>query len=313
MSKRFYFAAMVAAALVGCNEKVEHLSSDMSDVVQVTVYVPEVQTKVVGLPSEDGVNNLQIFIFNKYGVYETSASGSGSSLTLTCTTGEKQIVALANAPQEDLVRDISDLGSRIFSLEDISAGHLVMTGMVEEDLASDAEVNVPVERIPARVVLNSVIPDFELPQHQNLSFYVEAVYLVNVAGNASYDCTVEPDQWYNLGGCDPENTLDFLYDPAVTTRTMASQDPYETPHHFYCLPNSTETKTRLVIEAQIGGETYYYPITIDSVESNKSYSYNVTVRHLGTDSPDTPLEYGDVTFTVDVDPWVELETEDVIL
>ena len=91
------------------------------------------------------------------------------------------------------------------------------------------------------------------------------------------------------------------------------QEPYETPHHFYCLPNNTNTKTRLVIEALIGDRTYYYPITLEEVESNKSYSYNVTLRHLGTDSPDQPLEYGDVDFALEVTPWIEVKTDDVIL
>ena len=112
MSKQFYLAAFAAMSLVGCNEKMLEQNVPATEEVRLTVNLPQLATKVMGTPSDDAVNSLQIFVFNKYGVYETSASGSGKSLTLTCTTGDKQIMALVNADTESNVPDINTLRSR---------------------------------------------------------------------------------------------------------------------------------------------------------------------------------------------------------
>ena len=314
MIKRFYFAALAAAALVGCNEKMAEMPENASESVQLTVSVPVVSTKVMSTPPEDGVETLQILVFNEYGLMEHTEYKTGSSITMTCTTGDKTIAAIVNAPKETDVLTLDELKERTFDLNVLTSETLVMFGTKDVTLSANSEVEVPVTRIPARVVLSSVTFDLQLAQPEKVSFYINAVYLINVAANASFGGGWTPNDWYHLGRYNENRTLDFRYDSvAGAAAPTALSDTYETPHYFYCLPNKTETKTRLVIEVMIAGEIYYYPITLDKVESNKSYSYNVTLNHLGTDSPDKPLEFGRATFTVDVKPWEVLDTEDVVL
>lgn len=311
MSKQFYLAAFAAMALVGCNEKMVELNEPAGEEVRLTVNLPQLATKVIGAPSDDAVNDLQVFVFNKYGVYETSASGSGKSLTLTCTTGEKQIMALVNADAESNVTDMNMLRSRKAKLSSMAAGDLIMSGETTEELTNDSSIEMHVKRLSARVILNSVKTEFELEQHKNLSFAVKSVFLINVAGDAPYSGTSTPGEWHNLADYDPVTNLPFLRDQ-VSSGEIADGNVYDTKHCFYCMPNSTDTKTRLVVEAEIEGDTYYYPITLDNVEQNTSYAYNLTIKRFGSESPDVPVENGTVTFTVEVDPWDETIVDEII-
>ena len=106
-------------------------------------------------------------------------------------------------------------------------------------------------------------------------------------------------------------SLPFLYD-AVTDGQVADGESYRTEHFFYCYPNETATKTRLVIEAEIGGYTYYYPLTLDEVAANTAYTYNLTITRLGSDSPNVPVADGAVNFTVTVKDWVVQNVQETI-
>jgi hypothetical protein len=98
----------------------------------------------------------------------------------------------------------------------------------------------------------------------------------------------------------------------VASGVIAAGSSYTNEHYFYCYPNLTDTKTRLVVEAVVGGYTYYYPVTLDAVDANTSYDYNLTITRLGSDSPDVPVEEGTVTFTVTVKDWVQQNVNETI-
>ena len=119
-------------------------------------------------------------------------------------------------------------------------------------------------------------------------------------------------KWFNFKGYDQSNSLVFLHDEVTGGALSTTTPKYSTPHSFYCYPNLTDTKTRLVIQAKIGSATYYYPITLDSVVSNKMYSYNVTLKRLGSDSPDVPLTDGSYTFNLSILDWDRTTTDTVI-
>ena len=312
MFKKMIFAAMAAVAVIGCNEKdVEMPDVQNGEKIQLTVNLPQAATKVTGAPTDDKVNNVQIFVFDKNGLYEASTHSTSSSLSLTCTTGEKQIVALVNAPLENGVTNIADLRSRTSDLNDCSAGNIVMSGEITEELTASTTVIMPVERLAARVAVSQVNTDFELEAHQSLSFEIRSIYLVNVAGEKAYLEDNTPATWYNKTKYAAGTSLAFLYDVVANGR-IENGDSYDTEHYFYCYPNSTATKTRLVIEAEVGGYTYYYPVTLNAVDANTAYTYNLTITRLGSDSPDIPVADGTVNFTVTVADWVEQNVQETI-
>lgn len=314
MSKKLYFAAFVAAlAIIGCSEKNVGPAAGVEggEKVKLTVNLPDLASKAVGEPSDAAVNDVQIFVFDKYGVYETSGTASGASVSLTCTTGEKHLVALVNAPQEPVAGTITELRQRRSDLKDCSVGSLVMSGETSVVLKASGSVNMSVTRLASRVKLLDVKPDFQLPQHQQLSFEVTAVYMINVAGDRAYLAEGDPTKWYNEAVYDASTSPSFLYD-AVSDGAVQPGATYSADHYFYCYPNATATDTRLVVEAKVGGNTYYYPVTLDMLEQNHSYSCTLTVTRLGSDDPDVPVEDGAMNFTVEVDEWVETSVSETI-
>ena len=312
MFQRMFYAAFAALALVGCNEKnIKPVEVPSGDKVQLTVNLPENLTKLTGVPTDSKINDVQIFVFDRNGLYETSSHGNASTMSLTCTTGEKHLVALVNAPLEESVSNLEDLRLRTSDLSSCSAGNLVMSGETPVELTASTTVTMEVTRLAAKVALESVVTAFENEVHRNLPFEVKAVYLVNVAGDRSYLKENAPKKWYNKGAYVPQSSLDFLYD-AVTAGQITSGGNYSAGHFFYCYPNSTTTKTRLVVETQIGGYTYYYPVTLDSVTPNTAYTYNLTITRLGSDSPNEPVADGAVSVTLTVKDWTECEVNETI-
>lgn len=312
MIKKLFFAAFAALAFVGCNEdRVEPFIDQTGEKVQLTVTIPSNETKVTGYPSDTQINSIQVFVFDKNGIYETSDKGYGSALSLTCTTGEKKIVALINAPAETSVANIDELRARIVDLNECEAGSIVMSGEVTKTLSVSSIVAMQVQRLAAKVAVSDVNLDFALDAHKNLPFRIKAIYLINVAGTRAYMADNVPTTWYNKGGYIQETSLDFLYDE-VASGQVANEDSYTTEHYFYCYPNTTATKTRLVVEAEIGGNTYYYPVTLDQVSPNTAYTYSLTITRLGSDSPDSPVVDGMVNFSVTVKDWVEQDLSETI-
>ena len=65
--------------------------------------------------------------------------------------------------------------------------------------------------------------------------------------------------------------------------------------------------TRLVIEATLDGQLYYYPITLPSLEYNKSYEIsNLVITRPGSDDPDMPVVGFDVPFHITVNDWTQV-------
>ena len=315
MCKRLYLAAMLAAfGLVGCNEKSVDLPSEevsSGEKIQLTVKLPETVTKVTGPAADDHVGDIQVFIFDKNGVYETSSAGSGSTLSITCTTGEKQIVALVNAPQETGIKNISELRARTADLADCSEDSIIMAAEVREVLEASSTITMNVTRMAAKVAVDKVKTDFVLDQHKELDFKIRSIYLINVAGDRAYLADNTPSSWYNMGEHVESTAPSFLHDD-VASGTIENGSTYDTDHYFYCYPNSTATKTRLVVEAEVGNYVYYYPVTLDKVAPNTAYTYSLTITRLGSDSPDKPVVEGAVQFNVTVKDWVVQNVNEVI-
>ena len=119
MIKKHYFAALaVAFTLMGCsktgvmpeNSSVQEGPVEEGKPVELTVTVSDLgmETRITEAINDNVVNNLQVFIFNKYGMFETSGSVNGGVLKISCTAGYKHIVALVNAEPETDVTTLEE-------------------------------------------------------------------------------------------------------------------------------------------------------------------------------------------------------------
>lgn len=321
MKQKLFFAALAALSLVGCKEmEVEPVQSE-PELVELTVNLPDLQTKITGSCQETMINDVRVLVFDANGMLESSGSALTSSVSLTCTAGHKTLVALVNVGSSVDVTSLDELKSTKSELIRNSSTNLVMEGQKEVDVTASTTVTINVKRLAARISLKKVELAFDMPQYEDATFNIKSVYLINVPGNKSYLTSGHPTFWYNKMER-TDDSLQILYD-IVSDGRVSSTDAYTKEHYFYCYPNSvasdsdsttwSERKTRLVVEAQVNGVLYYYPITLDSVAQNTSYSYNLKITRVGSVSPDIPLTDGAAQITVEIDDWVEMPTVNEII
>ena len=293
----------------GCSEEPVVLPShetEGEELVEFTVTVSGSQTKLTGTDDmSSDVHNTQVFVFNTYGICEAYTMVDSHTLTMTCPAGKKRVVALVNAKPETGVVDVEDLARRTSDLRNVTDDDLVMVGETTVDVphSKGHAMNITVKRLVAQVILSSVTLDFGQQEYQDMDFEITSVYMINVAGEKAYMEQNVPSIWYNEGMCDPVSSLPFLCDAVTDGALVSGGDMYETEHYFYCYPNETEKKTRLVIETLIDGMVYYYPITLDKVEANNRYFYDVVLTRLGSMSPDQPVEDVLTSFVIATTNW----------
>lgn len=263
--------------------------------------------------NETTVASLQIFVFKTDGSLDAYGTGTSSSLSLSVTTGTRDIYAIVNAPSLNTIRTKSALLDATSNLTD-NLTNFVMTGAkLAQPISAASSISIAVSRLVARLAISKITNKMASVQYQSDAFVVTKIYVINVAGANNYGVTSLGSTWYNQmkyvsGAADA-----ILYD-AVTSGTIAYNASLSSAHYFYVYPNSTATDTqsttwgprftRLVVEATLGGKTYYYPISIPSIQQNKTYTVSeLTITRPGSDSPDIPVSSATCTFSVTVTDW----------
>lgn len=337
---------LVAATLFSC-DKHENASQADTDAdtteegkVSLKVSVASASTKTTTAWAEEAISSLCVFVFNADGTLDGYGSASSSSLTLTCTTGAgKSIYAVTNksitVSNEDSYT-FSDLEGVTTDLSDNSSSALVMSGwVVDKEIVASESVEVPVYRAAAKVSVDKIINSISDAAYTGKTLKITGIYLVNAVVGAYPLCdsleTYSSITWANKAEYVKSTTYDtYLYDKM--SETVSSE--YSTPHYFYCYPNpATENSadgeewaepTRLVIEATLDGDTYYYPITITTEDSESGETYGVrrntyyrfssiTIKLRGSTSPDLPISDEEISFSVDVEDWDDAEMGDLTI
>ena len=319
MRKFFAFAASAAVSVLsvftGCQKDVmsDH-KSDEKVTLKVSVQNPD--TKVLSGADETGIKSYQVFLFNENGVVEDYVNQASSDITLDCTTGDKTVIVLANAPDLGDVVDVEMLSTKTSLLSDNAPDALVMEGRQNvKILSSDgAYISVAVARKVARVELASLKLAIDMPQYNSLPFKVQSVYLINVPAEMPYFNYVESSLWYNKSGYVQEDYNDLIYDD-MEDFEITAETPYTAQNVFYCYPNkiphdSFEAEwcprnTRLVVEATLGDEKYYYPVRLPKLEHNMRYEVNLVITRPGLPTPDSNFKKFDADFNITVSEWIQ--------
>ncbi len=325
--KKFFFTLTflaAGAAAVSCSiieGRDEVVPVPEGEIVTLSVGISTPQTRTTGSVSEADINSLEVFVFDDSGELERSAYMTYVNVTQTasvemnCYTGTKEIVAIVNAPKEigsSAISKVGDLNDEVTRLDENSMGDFFMYGSTQTDVSKSGSVEITVNRRVARFVLNTVtnnIPSSSSAKNLVLS----SVYLINAVGDAKYDGTetYAPKVWYNKSEYDGGSggAYGFLYD-GISGGSLASGSSYSTKHYFYCYPNLTKGRsgttnrpTRLVVEATLDGEVWYYPVAVENVESNYSYEVDLTISGTGLDAPDSDAQIVNFTIKVDVADW----------
>lgn len=329
MKRKLFIAAVAAVALAACEEKINEQTVSADEMVELTISIPSVATKVSEKNepgNSDAVNSLQVLLFDDKGALETSDIQSGTSIVLPCVPGKKKVVALVNAPDLSEVQSYSQLTGMTSKLGDNTIDSMVMEGQVEVDITTNTSVTIPVSRLAAKVILRQVENSFTLPTHQQMDFTIKSIYLLNVAGEKAYLTDAMPELWYNK----MQKTIDleggtprFIYDELPSPIRVPYNGTYTADKYYYCYPNPAEEDTsdkvwserytRLVVEANLGAETVYYPVTLPDVSMNTVYEISLKVTRPGSDSPDVPVSGHVAEFRIVVQDWITGELiEEVI-
>ena len=308
MKKSIFAFAAALAALVACNKNdvapMQPQNQESRVPCELTVGICGAMTKAtaVSADNEAKVNNLQVFVFRGDYLDAYASVDNAQELTLSCTAGDRVVYALVNAPDYSAVPGKAALLAKVSELSANSLSNFEMVGSKSVTLPQSEKVSIDVNRIASRVVLKKITRSFTSEALQALNFKVDAIYLINVAGNTSYDLSAAPAKWYNVA--ENKNELaSLLYDAPASLITNGQS--YSTAHTFYAYPNDLATNTtRLVIETTLGETKYYYPINLPEMAANKSYEIEeVKITRPGSDNPDEPVSFADATFSINVIDW----------
>ena len=308
MKKSIFAFAAALAALVACNknEATPMQPQDQESLVpcELTVGICGAMTKATAVTADNEakVNRLQVFVFRGDDLDAYASVENAKELTLSCTAGERVVYALVNAPDYSTVPGKAALLAKVSELEANTLTNFEMVGSKTVTLPQSEKVSIDVNRIASRVVLKKITRNFTSAALQALDFTVDAIYLVNVAGNTSYDLTAAPAAWYNVA--ENKNELaSLLYDAPAAP--IVNGQSYPTAHTFYAYPNDLAVNTtRIVIETTLGETKYYYPINLPAMDSNKSYEIEeVKITRPGSDNPDEPVSFEDASFSINVIDW----------
>lgn len=334
-SYAFLLPALLAALLILCfceREIPLVINQARDEVLTLTVSSASSETKSTNAMNafkQDSIHRLDIFVFNEDDDktldihYVVENYNKTNPIQLKVSEGGKTIYALANVhglngqtqPDWSGITGRELFKRQVISLFNERLDNFTMIGMETITFTKSEAITVEMSRFVAKVVLESVSTDFEGTAYEGTNLLNVRAFLTNVinektlnkdntVGNISTDGrTVSGNMQIANGLCD-------------TLGTLTANVPHNTKHYFYAYTNDTGDDagmTRLVIEALFeGGRTYYYPINIEGITANNTYSFNVVIKRPGSDDPDTPISFTDATITIAVANWTEHVTDDVV-
>lgn len=285
-----FYATVPALSLIACRqETVPQLPSPTRLRLVPSVSHPQAE-----------VRHADIFIYDaETGVLDSWQSWDGEDGDLvTCSSARRDriAVAVANLPDReyrlDEIRTLDDLSKLRCSLGEDSPDAPVMTGQLRVGDGYDETGVLELTPLSCRVSLRSLQTDF--------------------SGRA-------------YAGAQVENVRIFLTGAGCETRLFPEEDNYPSSYDtlpdaspdtdLFCYANPAVEEgpgsplTRLVIQADLLGETWYYPITLPGPQRNCSYVFDVTLTMTGAKTPDEPLDPAAARVGLTVRGWDEKDPE----
>ena len=342
--------ALVVMGSVSCSNNIgnELPEDEQSGLLSVSI-VPKTKATgtIHGVQEDDNnVSTLEVFVFKNEGAdagvldaYKKLAAEELSSLAniqVQTTKGSKVIYAVANSHKDNWtgVNTLQQFKSVLSSLQKENLKSFTMVGSATSVVKEATSVNIDISRLVARIHLTGIKTNFEGTPYAGATLKNVKAYLINVIGDIHYaDGTpattplVLNANRFNSGNVSGCAMTGMLYDEIAQE---IGDSGYKTAHYFYCYENmltdeSDDNKfTRLVIQADLNGTTYYYPININragygysstnghvGIKRNTSYSVDVTITRPGSLNPDSNLEFGAVTAKVNVMNWETIPVANV--
>ena len=297
--------------------------------VEVVFSVAGGATRVTGADGEAAVDDWALLLYRDGRLTEAGTSESGAAIRKKLPAGDYTAFAVVNPPagfRPGGYLTPATLAAAEAALGDNAPGRLVMAGSrtVSVPVLDGATQRIGVDRLVCKAGIRKISVAFTNPELAALPFRLKGIYLTNCYGKSRYgsDWTAEgilsdASAWYNRMGFHSEAGVDGLLAETGLDIPVTADRPHAQEHVFYYYPNPlpasldtrsgtwTRRKTRLVLEAQIGDRTYYYPVTLPESQRNRTYLIEeAVIRSLGSLDPerDEP-DALDITFSTSTDDW----------
>ena len=297
--------------------------------VEVVFSVLGDDTRVTGTGGEREVDRWALLLYKDGRLVETGTSDSGSAIKKKLVAGDYDAFAVVNPPTSFRAVSYPELNAVTGAesdLRDNAPGRFVMAGRrtVTVPVPDGRTQQIGVDRLVCKASIRKITVQFTNPALADRPFLLKAVFLTNCYGKTLYgndlraaDILSDASCWYNRMRFQSDGDVDGLLAERDIDAFLTADKPHVQEHTFYFYPNPLpETQdnrggtwsrrhTRLVIEAQIDGQTYYYPVTLPASARNKTYIIEeAVIRKLGSRDPEKD-EPGavDVTFSTSTDDW----------
>ena len=324
---------MVAPVLHGC-ESLHFEDGGFTDAVTVPV---KVAVHGKSAPAAEGLDML-VFRNDKLQYLEcwqkVPFSGNGD-VAVASMAGEKVLMACSGleSTSEDWmwVSSISSLSDAWSALENESRDFPVMSGSCgfHAGLATEKRPELVLRRISSEIHLKSLKCDFKGKPYEGEKLSDIHVYLTNV--NASCQIWNDPGtatRIINQGRLIDGDAARFKDKSLIYQRVedVVGVEGIKTDIKLRCYPNMAEEEgpgspfTRLVIQGELDGEIWYWPIDInrgegsspEGIEGNCTYSFDIVLTRKGTADPDTSIKTESAMIKMEIEKWEEKEEYSVV-
>ena len=305
----------LAGTTVSCSTA-DPFSSDNE--VSTTLFLPDIlaagRATKAGISGYGDIERLDVFVFDDDEVRRLDSYCSfdrpdSPYLDVCSRAGDKLVVVLANcighAFTADEFRSYDALCDMVWHLKDEDPSRPVMSG--ECQISAGASGYTPLQLTPllADVILDHLKCDFTGRGYRSRTLENCLVYLTNISGSTEI---MRKDgfritELENAGALDPAYVSGMKHPEMVRRSVTPGQ---WAPVHLYCYPNDSaddgpgSPHTRMVVQGDIDGVTYYYPVDINQegfgyaagphgLSRNVKYSYSILVTRKGSTDPDTPV------------------------
>jgi hypothetical protein len=314
-----------ALVLAGCDRAAPPGAGN----VEVVFSVAGEATRVTGTDGEAAVDDWALLLYRDGRLTEAGTSDSGAAIRKKLAAGDYTAFAVVNPPAGFSPAGYPTpkaLARAESALADNAPGRLVMAGSrtVSVPVPDGATQRIGVDRLVAKAGIRKISVAFTNPELAARPFRLKGVYLTNCYGISRYGSDWSTDEirsdaalWHHRMGFQADAGVDGLLAETGLDIPVTADRPHTQEHVFYFYPNPlpegldtrsgvwTRRRTRLVLEAQIGERTYYYPVTLPTSQRNRTYLIEeAVIRKLGSQDPekDEPGSI-DVTFSAVPDDW----------
>lgn len=342
MKKNLFIFSAVALSFCSCNRTL--ISPETADDQPATLTVNVLDGSFTKADAyleqqtyEKQVNSVQILVFDTDGNLNAykHAGNSVSGISMTTTTGQKEIWAVVNGPDVSETAHIDELKSIEIDLSENSvtaSKGFIMVGRQEYHVSNrnTSPASVTVSRLMARVALRSVTHN--APKSFGDMVITDA-FLQNVVGNMTLgNGSASEISWYNrmglgngskvIGSPSDATCPELTYSGIDATVSVNSSYSPGVPDLFYCYPNEASyysnssswspRKTALTLGVRFTGMDevvrYYTIVLPDNQEGvltqNTAYTVDVYITGLGSENPLNPISKGSYTAAVTVATWL---------